>query len=426
MPAPDATPSVSAEPEATPSKPLTADEIAAENAAAADVGTVEDPAKEPVEAKTEPAPEPTKPEKPRSFREDRFEEIEANRLKDRDRERDAIPMANDDPYRDPRMDEAAPEPAPEAQPEVHPEAQPAPEPEPQQSVAPTTAPDPAAEPAPAVPTTAPDPGGTLDPETPINMIIDGQHHQAPLRQVISTAQKAGAVDARLQEATRQLEESTRLLSAARDQTTIAPDPQETPAAEPAAGELDISKIAESLQTGTQEEAEAAVRQIFGGVSPQSGATPDQIADAATNRAVLTIENRSAANTIRGEFPGVLSDPILAGIASQRFNQISNDEANLNGGRIMTTHLERTRDAAKWTQDHYGKTTDPQTNPVPPQPQPTPAAQPGAAIIDGRLAAKQGLDVPKPANAAAPRMELPSEQKPSDAISEMRKGRGQPN
>ena len=169
----------------------------------------------------------------------------------------------------------------------------------------------------------------------------------PLSKLMEGAQKKGAGDRRLEEAagrTREVE-AREAAVAAREAALPGPE-QEAPAAPPADDAAKAKDLAQKIQFGTPEEAEAAILEVMSGAG-QTGVDPNEIAQDVAMRVHATMGAQGALDTVAQEYPDVLGDANLTQLATRNYWDIKETAANEG---VQLSELQMMRAAALATRN----------------------------------------------------------------------------
>lgn len=287
---------------------------------------------------------------------------------------------------------------------------------------------------PGAPPVAGQPGTAPSETKSIKIKVNGRDVLVSQDEYDALAQKGLSAEERYQDAARLRREAETIVRTGQiPGVAAAPAGQASVPTTPAAVDLDYGEIVDTIQTGTKEEASAALKKLVeasrGPTGQADGLTPEELEQRTSTRVLQTIQFRSDLETFGKDFNDVISNAGLTYIAAQYAHQIrQRDAANGINGRpnleVFTEAGNLTRDWAKNTASAMGFAAAPTPNPGDP---PTPPANtPRIVTSEERTERKRGAqNPPAGANIRVPaKPTTPVAVRPSDVVAKMRTARGQ--
>lgn len=241
-----------------------------------------------------------------------------------------------------------------------------------------------------------------EPEVKVHKLkVDGEERIVTDDELVRSYQKNAAADKRLEEAARLLREANE--RAAEMQAQLSrPVQNVTEPVEPNADLLAQSKaVLSKLYEGDEESASKALVDLLtktgrGGDQPTPAAPAIDI-DQLTTQIQQKMEIEKAFETIKSDYPDLISDPDLEMLTAMKINRA------VESG---TPRAQAMIEAAQEVYKTVGKVATGRTGDV------------KTPVTSQRLENKQRLDNVRPASGVASRPTVPTEDNPSDVIAEM--------
>lgn len=241
----------------------------------------------------------------------------------------------------------------------------------------------------------------------IRLKVDGEDRVLTLDDALREVQKQGAADRRLQEATRNLNESKALYERATASTqsstqdAAATQSQQQPSLDP-----DVAAMVQALRTGTDDEALAA-GQLWERHLRERATPTDAVVRAFVND---QFDFRSSADWCKSEYQDLFADPVLANMFADRdAREVVDADKGLTPRRPYRERYKAIGDDLRGWVSKFGKST----------------AQP-TQTLESKREKKAAVILPPAASVkdAAPSVDDATEDDVQDVIANIAKARGQ--
>lgn len=307
--------------------------------------------------------------------------------------------------------------------------EPLPEPTPDPApVEPPAAPEkpPVSEPPAEPPITDPNPGAAE--QKKYSLAINGRTIEMNEDEVLRAAQKVLSADEKFQQAAQLRNEAVSMQQRQPVQQPVysAPAPHQPQGYDPAQiiDDATADELVKKINFGSEQEQRTAIRDLGAAIATgmgraNTGPTPDQVVEVATQRALATIHFQSNMAAIANEFSDVFQSRPLSIAAADTVGQLRMEYAAKG---LQKSDIDLYREACTSIRDQFVKPREEQA----PAPQPLNVVQAAQPAVTGEKFERKRA-APKPPAAAtmvATETSKPKGYDPSTIVQQMRKQRGQ--